>query len=93
MSRANYSYPLNPTWNTEEITAVLHFLSQVEKAYESKVEHQEFLEAYKNFKNVVKSKAEEKQINRDFETASGYSAYRALKAVQAIDKGFVSLGK
>ena len=38
MTKGNYSYPLDPSWSTEEITTVLHFLSQVEKAYESKVD-------------------------------------------------------
>ena len=37
MTKGNYSYPLNPSWSTEEITTVLHFLSQVEKAYESRL--------------------------------------------------------
>jgi len=38
MTKGNYSYPLDSSWSTEEITTVLHFLSQVEKAYESKVD-------------------------------------------------------
>ncbi len=33
----NYSYPLDPSWSTEEISSVLYFLNQVEKAYEGKV--------------------------------------------------------
>ena len=47
MTKGNYSYPLDPSWSTEEITTVLHFLSQVEKAYESKVDRDQLLEAYK----------------------------------------------
>ena len=57
MTKGNYSYPLDPSWSTEEITTVLHFLSQVEKAYESKVDRDQLLEAYKAFKTVVPGKA------------------------------------
>ena len=77
MTKGNYSYPLDPSWSTEEITTVLHFLSQVEKA----------------FKTVVPGKAPEKQLDKAFEEASGFSTYQAVKAAKAKDKGFVSLGK
>ena len=52
MTKGNYSYPLDPSWSTEEITTVLHFLSQVEKAYESKVDRDQLLEAYKAFQEA-----------------------------------------
>ena len=64
MTKGNYSYPLDPSWSTEEITTVLHFLSQVEKAYESKVDRDQLLQAYKAFKTVV----------------PGYQAVKAAKA-------------
>ena len=66
MTKGNYSYPLDPSWSTEEITTVLHFLSQVEKAYESKVDRDQLLEAYKAFKTVVPGKAPEKQLDKAF---------------------------
>lgn len=87
----NYSYPLDLTWSTDEITAVLHFLNQVESAYESKVDAEKVLESYKAFKTVVTSKAQEKQIDREFEKSSGYSTYQTVKAAQAKGKGFISL--
>ena len=93
MTKGNYSYPLDPSWSTEEITTVLHFLSQVEKAYESKVDRDQLLQAYKAFKTVVPGKAPEKQLDKAFEEASGFSTYQAVKAAKAKDKGFVSLGK
>ncbi|MBM7641840.1 UPF0223 family protein [Streptococcus loxodontisalivarius] len=89
----NYSYPLDLTWSTDEISSVLHFLNQVEKAYESKVDAQTLLESYAIFKTIVKSKAQEKQIDREFQTSSGYSTYQAVKAAKAKEKGFISLGK
>lgn len=74
MTKGNYSYPLDPSWSTEEITTVLHFLSQVEKAYESKVDRDQLLEAYKAFKTVVPGKAPEKQLDKAFQEASGFQS-------------------
>lgn len=88
----SYSYPLDPSWSTDEITAVLSFLNQVEKAYESKVDAKSLLESYDIFKNIVKSKAEEKQIDREFEQSSGYSTYRAVQLAKEKGKGMISLG-
>ena len=75
------------------MTVVLSFLNQVEKYYESKVEVATFLEAYQAFKKVVPSKMQEKQIGRDFEKASGYSLYLAVKGVQASERKFTSSDK
>lgn len=88
----SYSYPLDPSWSTDEITAVLSFLNQVEKAYESKVDAKSLLESYDIFKNIVKSKAQEKRIDREFEQSSGYSTYRAVQLAKEKGKGMISLG-
>ena len=89
----NYSYPLDFSWSTEEISSVLSFLNQVEKAYEGGVSAEILLNRYQKFKAVVKSKAQEKQVDRDFEAVSGYSTYRAVKAAQEKQKGVISLGR
>ncbi|EHJ55659.1 UPF0223 protein [Streptococcus urinalis FB127-CNA-2] len=88
-----YSYPLDLTWSTEEISSVLYFLNQVEKAYETKVKAQDILKAYNTYKSIVKSKAQEKQIDRDFEKVSGYSTYHVVKAAKEKREGFISLDK
>ena len=88
----NYSYPLDFSWSTEELSSVLSFLNQVEKAYEGGVDAQVLLDRYKNFKAVIKSKGEERKIDREFEEASGYSTYRAVKAAQEKEKGVLRLG-
>ncbi|KGR73069.1 UPF0223 family protein [Streptococcus phocae subsp. salmonis] len=89
----NYHYPLDLSWSTEEISSVLHFLNQVELAYESKVKAEDLLSSYVTYKQIVKSKAQEKQIDRDFQKASGYSTYQALKTAKEKEKGFFSLGR
>ena len=55
----NYSYPLDLSWSTEEIASVLHFLNQVEAAYETKGSVKDILDSYAIFKTIVKSKAQE----------------------------------
>ncbi|HFI0057519.1 TPA: UPF0223 family protein [Streptococcus suis] len=89
----NYSYPLDFSWSTEEISSVLSFLNQVELAYEKGADAGQVLTAYRAFKEVVPSKAQEKQIDRDFEDVSGYSSYRVVKAAQERQKGVVRLGR
>ncbi|MET3644257.1 UPF0223 family protein [Streptococcus gallinaceus] len=88
----NYSYPLDFSWSTEELSSVLSFLNQVEKAYEGGVEASILLERYRAFKEVVKSKGQEKQIDREFQEVSGYSTYQAVQAAREKQKGVLRLG-
>lgn len=89
----NYSYPIDLSWSTEEMTSVLHFLTRVELAYESQVSVTELLDSYAGFKAVVRSKGEERQIDRAFEEVSGYSTYRAVQAARQQEKGVLKLGR
>jgi uncharacterized protein YktA (UPF0223 family) len=87
--REQYQYPLELTWTGEEMTSVISFFNQVEAFYESKVSRDGFLTAYRAFKRVVPSKMQEKQLDRDFEKASGYSSYRAIQEVTKSERQFV----
>ena len=89
----NYRYPLDISWSTEELASVLSFLNDVEQVYEAKIAAEKILASYQRFKKIVPSKAEEKRIGREFETASGYSLYRAVQAAKQKEKGTFSLGK
>lgn len=89
----NYNYPLDINWSTDEITSVLHFLSHVELAYESKVNVKQLLEAYSEFKKVVSSKAQEKQVDREFEKNSGYSTYKVVQEAKKLEEGYFTLEK
>ncbi|HFU4024632.1 TPA: UPF0223 family protein [Streptococcus suis] len=86
-----YSYPLDFSWSTEEISSVLSFLNQVEAAYEGGAQATEILITYKEFKNVVRSKGEERKIDKEFEANSGYSSYRVIQQAQKQQKGVVRL--
>ncbi len=75
----DYQYPISPDWKTEEIIDVINFYQSVEKAYEKGINREELMITYRRFKEIVPSKAEEKQIDREFEEISGYSSYRVIK--------------
>lgn len=83
-SDTNYTYPLFEEWTTTDIIAVTHLYQCVEAAYEQPrgVAAAELVAAYQVFQKIVPQKFEEKQLDRDFETASGYSIYRTVKAAR-----------
>lgn len=75
----NYQYPIDPDWSNEDIIQVITFLNAVESTYEQGIHYEEFQKAYKQFKEVVPSKSQEKQMGKIFEELSGYSIYRAVQ--------------
>ncbi|HLR07806.1 MAG TPA: UPF0223 family protein [Bacillota bacterium] len=75
----NYHYPLDESWTKQEVIAVVHFFTLVEKAYEHRVRRRELLDAYNIFKQIVPSKSEEKKFFAEFQKASGYSSYAVVK--------------
>ena len=81
----DYNYPLDYTWSTEDIIDVMSLYNAVEKAYEEGISKNDFLNAYRKFKNVVGTKSEEKQIEKAFQDVSGYSIYKVFKASQEND--------
>ena len=87
----NYSYPLDPTWTANALIAVTNFYRVVEDAYEVGINKQEVLDSYRKFKEVVSTKAMEKQLGRDFAKASGYQIYDVVKAAKEATKVRIKL--
>ncbi|AMB99009.1 hypothetical protein AWM75_02905 [Aerococcus urinaehominis] len=87
----NYSYPLDLDWTSQEMATVIRFFNAVESAYESRVDRQEVLDAYRAFKEIVPRKNEEKQLGRAFEERSGYSCYRVVQAARQSDRPTISM--
>lgn len=87
----NYEYPLNLDWNTEEMVAVIAMWNAVEKAYEKGVQISDLLTAYQDFKKVVPSIGEEKQLGKHFESSSSYSLYRTIKNAKEKQKGVLKM--
>ena len=75
----DYQYPIDYEWSTEEIVSVISFFLVIEKAYEKGIERDQLMNLYKEFKQIVPSKSEEKKVCNEFEEVSGYSAYQAIK--------------
>jgi len=82
-----YQYPIDTDWSTEEIIDVISFFQAVEKVYEKGLERDQFMAAYRRFKEIVPSIAQEKTHCNEFEEISGYSSYRAVKAAKAAESG------
>ena len=74
-----YSYPLSTDWTTQEMVDVVQFFEGVEAAYERGVKREVLMAKWRRFKEIVPSQAEEKTILRQFEQASGYVGYKAVK--------------
>lgn len=89
----NYQYPLEETWSTEEIVDVIHFFNLIEKAYETSVDRNELLRAYRKFKEIVPSKSEEKIYFSDFEKGSTYSSYHVVKKARDSNEQFIRMKK
>ncbi|HCM88263.1 MULTISPECIES: UPF0223 family protein [Vagococcus] len=87
--KENYNYPLNPEWTTEELILVVNLWGILEAAYEKKVTAEDFLKNYTEFKTVVKSIGEERELGRDFEEASGYSLYHVVKQAKIQKTGIL----
>jgi uncharacterized protein YktA (UPF0223 family) len=82
-----YQYPIDYSWSTAEIVDVIKFFEAIEKAYESGIERDTIMKAYRRFKEIVPSKAEEKKICGEFEEISGYSSYRTIKKAKEAQSG------
>lgn len=83
---AHYSYPLELDWTHEEMATVIALWNAVEKAYETGIETKQFQMAYHQFKQIVRSIAQEKQLGKAFEEVSGYSLYRVVQASKTSSK-------
>lgn len=82
----NYSYPLDETWSQDEIVKVIALYNAVEKAYESSIKSDEFLQKYRSFQQVVPMKMEQKKLDKEFEFESGYSIYQVFKKCRTAKK-------
>lgn len=86
-----YQYPLEETWSTKEMMDVVNFYTLVEKAYEVGVRRDQLLKAYKQFKEIVPSKSEEKIFFSAFEKASTYSSYQVVKKARETNENRITM--
>lgn len=82
-----YSYPIDYSWSTDEMVDVIHFFEVIEKAYENKILKEDLMHAYRRFKEIVPSKADEKKYTDEFQEVSNYSAYQVMKKAKEAEAG------
>jgi uncharacterized protein YktA (UPF0223 family) len=82
-----YQYPIDHDWSTEEIVDVIKYFESIEQAYEKGIERDQFMNAYRRFKEIVPGKAQEKNLCDEFEEQSGYSSYRTVKVAKESSAG------
>lgn len=82
----HYEYPIDSDWSTNETIQVIQLLTAVEQAYEGGIELKQFQAKYRSFKEVVTSKSGEKQLDRSFQSESGYSIYQVAKQMRHLLK-------
>ena len=77
-----YQYPLDLDWSNEEMVDVIAFFNKIENYDENSVNGQDLMNHYKRFKEIVPSKAEEKQLFKEFEEKSNYNSYKVVQEVK-----------
>lgn len=82
-----YPYPIDTSWTTAEIIDVIGFFEKIEAAYENGIKQEDIIKAYRRFKEIVPSKAEEKKVCGEFEVLSGYSSYHTVKKAKESQPG------
>jgi len=89
----SYHYPIDTTWTKQEVIDVVGFFTLVEQAYETSVERDIFIAAYRKYKQIVPSKSEEKQSFAAFQKASGYSSYHVVKEARKTTEKMIKMNQ
>lgn len=79
----NINYPIDHSWSVGEIEKVAALFNLVADDYEVGINPAKFQQAYHEFKEVVPTKAQEKQLGREFFQQSGYQLYDVVKATRS----------
>lgn len=74
-----YTYPIDVDCSQEEMVAVVSFFNAIESYYESQIERDTLMTRYREFKQVVPGKADEKNLFNDFKKQSGYDSYQVIQ--------------
>lgn len=82
----NYTLPIDSNWTIDNIVTVSTFVDKVLQVYENGVLKVTLLAQYDKFRQVIPSKSEQKQFDRNFEQQTGFSIYRTIKLAQATTK-------
>ncbi|MYL63630.1 hypothetical protein GLW07_09730 [Bacillus hwajinpoensis] len=84
-------YPISIDWSKDEVIKVVNFFEMIEKAYVQGVHKGELISSYHEFKDVVPSKSEEKQIFKQFDKETGFSTYHVVKEAKQTERDRVKM--
>jgi len=84
-------YPISIDWSKDEVIKVVNFFELIEKAYGQGVHKGELISSYHEFKDVVPSKSEEKQIFKQFDKETGFSTFHVVKEAKQTERDRVKM--
>ena len=90
--RNNVEYPLLEEWSVNEIVIVSDFYLQVEQANTKGISRDELLAGYQKYLQIVPAKMLQKQLDKRFEIASGYSIYRTIEQAKKSSQKIIKIG-
>nr|WP_204464505.1 UPF0223 family protein [Shouchella xiaoxiensis] len=77
--------PIRYDWSQEEIVIVAEFFDVIARVVEQGVDASTIRTHYKEFKTVVPSKAEEKQLFKEVDDQLGISCFKIIKMANEND--------
>ena len=69
-------------FTTEEIVKIFNFYSLISRTKHQKVNKDELIKGYKEYKNIINNISLQKQYERKFEKVTGISIYQLMKSLE-----------
>ena len=68
-------------FTTEEIVKIFNFYSLISRTKHQKVNKDELIKGYKEYKNIINNISLQKQYEKKFEKVTGISIYQVMKNI------------
>ncbi len=77
-------YPIDyDAYTTEEIVEIIAFLHALEQhKFGDEISADELLSRYNTYRSILNNKAEEKRIDKAFESQTGIAIYQTMNAIK-----------
>lgn len=87
----NYPIPLDLSWSTTEMVAVTQLVDAVFAAHETGIDREALLAKARAYRQILPTKSEQKQFERQIEQETGISIYQTIKAAEQTTKKQVKI--
>ncbi|QLE64268.1 hypothetical protein LROSL1_1451 [Furfurilactobacillus rossiae] len=81
--KTNIDLPLDDQWSRQEIVVATRLYELVLEANETGADREKLLAAYDLFTQMMPSKGQRRQLDRQFEKQAGVSIYTTIKQAQS----------